>query len=134
MKLSNFKAKSQATVELKNPLTFDTLLSDAGEPITLSIHGKASEKYRKHELSQTNSLIAKMDSKVKNKQTAEKLLSERVEFMANMSIGIEGFTLDDGKAINTKEAFLEIYSDSDYFWLLEQAETAFQDNSNFFKP
>lgn len=132
MKLSSLKAKSSAVaITVLHPVLGE-LEDDKKNKVTLYLHGKASKKYRDYTEAQTDSFIAKQQAKVKSKTTGKQLLADRIKFMAAMTDRIEHLELDDGTKLDNTAALEAVYSDPEYFWLLEFAETALEDNANFF--
>ena len=134
-KLSSLKAKTEATsVVLTHPQTGDNLVNDEGKEITIHVFGKASKKHRDFSDSRLKSALEKQKKAGKitaQELTVEKIRSESVEFAVAMSSHIENMEGDDGKPINTPEAFKVIYENPEYYWLLDQVNAAIENDSNF---
>jgi hypothetical protein len=132
-KISNVKkAKTSAVPVVVLHPTIGELVTDEGQKVTLWIYGKASDQYRDYTEAQTDSFIAKQQAKVKSKPTGKQLLADRVKFIAAMTKDIEHLVADDGSKYDNTAALEELYSKRENHWLLEFAETALEDNANFF--
>jgi len=131
-KLSSLKAKTSAVPVVVLHPSVGELIDDKGNKVTLHIYGKASKQYRDYTEAQTDSFIAKQQAKVKSKTTGKQLLADRVKFIAAMTAKIEHLESDDGGKYDTTAALEELYGNPEYHWLLEFAETALEDNANFF--
>ncbi len=132
LKLSSLKAKTSAVpVVVLHPVVGE-LEDDKGNKVTLHIFGKASKRYRDYTEAQTDSFIAKQQAKVKSKTTGKQLLTDRIKFIAAMTDKIEHLESDDGSKYDNTSALEELYANPEYFWLLEFAEAALEDNANFF--
>ncbi len=134
-KLSSLKAKTEATpVVLTHPQTGDNLVNDEGKEITIHVFGKASKKHRDFSDSRLKAALEKQKKNGKiapQELTVEKIRSESIEFAVAMSSHVEGMEGEDGKAINTPEAFKVIYENPEYYWLLDQVNAAIENDSNF---
>lgn len=139
LKLSSFKAKQDATaVTIRNPETGEELLDDDGNPLAqIHVFGKASKKYRDMTDARLKEAIiqGKLQGKTKAPDlTVDKVRKEGIEWAVSLTSHISGMETDDGKALNTPEAIREVFSNPEYYWLLEQANAAIENDSNFFKP
>jgi len=131
-KLSSLKAKTSAVPVVVLHPSVGELIDDKGNKVTLHIFGKASKQYRDYTEAQTDSYIAKQQAKVKSKPTGKTLLADRVKFIAAMTAKIEHLEAEDGSELDNTTSLEELYSNPEFHWLLEFAETALEDNANFF--
>jgi hypothetical protein len=131
-KSSNFKAKTSAVPIVVLHPVIGEMIDEKGNKVTLHIFGKASKQYRDYTEAQTDNFIAKQQAKVKSKTTGKQLLADRVKFIAAMTKDIEHLVADDGSKYDNTAALEDLYSKPENHWLLEFAETALEDNANFF--
>lgn len=134
-KLSSLKAKTEATpVTLTHPQTGDPILTDDKKEVKVHVFGKASKKHRDFSDSRLKSALEKQKKQGKitpQELTVEKIRSESIEFAVAMSSHIENMEGEDGKPINSPEAFKTIYENPEYYWLLDQVNAAIENDSNF---
>lgn len=137
-KLSSLKAKSDAVpVTILHPETGEELFDDKGSPIQLHVYGKASKKYRDLTDARLKDAIAQGKSSGKNKApelTVDKVRKDSVEWAVSLTAKITGMVDDEGNPFDNSDAIRSIYENPEYFWLLEQANAAIENDSNFFKP
>jgi hypothetical protein len=131
-KSSNFKAKTSAVPIVVLHPVIGEMVDEKGNKVTLHIFGKASKQYRDYTEAQTDNFIAKQQAKVKSKTTGKQLLADRVKFIAAMTDKIEHYEDENGGKYDNTEALEALYTDPSHHWLLEFAETALEDNANFF--
>lgn len=128
---TNLQLQDTTTVQLRNPATDEPLFADAAEtkPLELVLFGKSSKVHRTW---LTQALRrSEADQKSKKKKTADELLTENAKFFATMTKEIRNFDLD-GRALDNKEAFEALYSDTRLLWIGEQVAEALGDAESFF--
>lgn len=135
--LSNLAAKTDVvSVQLKDPRKDDDELlfnDNTGEPVCLHILGKASKQYRNDMNARVNKELAKRDMKKKTNKptvTAESLWEDGALSLIVCSQKLTGIQID-GKDINTKEQFEELYQNPSYEWLRLQAMEILDNDANF---
>lgn len=127
----NLQLQDTATVQLRNPATDEPLFADVEEtkPLEVVLYGKSSKIHRNW-LTQAIRR-SEIEQKSKKKKTADELLAENAKFFATMTKEIRNFDLD-GRALDNKEAFEALYSDTRLLWVGEQVAEALGDAESFF--
>jgi hypothetical protein len=139
--MANFNIKSKAladttTLHLVDPATGEFMYADNDEkqPLTIELYGRSSKQYRQW-MSATLRKNEKEKEANRGKPKAKSLeqtLADNAEFLSIVSIKATNFDLG-GKAIDNKEAFVELYSDPSLEWIGEQVSEALGDNGRFLK-
>lgn len=134
--LSTLALTEEATLHLEHPATGALLYApvkkgeDAeSKPVRIIVRGSASQAYAKA-----------VDSMVKHKKkiapnrdlTPDESRTQNVEFLVALSVTAENLTLD-GEAVDNKDTFRKLYSDSRYDWIKEQLNTLLASPEHFLK-
>lgn len=137
------KAFADSTIlHLRDPGT-DELMYDAdksgnpdeSKPLTIELYGRSSKQYRswmsatlrKHEREKESARGGKVKPK-----TLEQTLADNAEFLSIVTIAVNNFDIGSGP-IDSKEAFVALYSDPSLEWIGDQVSAALSDNGNFLK-
>lgn len=127
----NLQQQDTATIQLRNPATDEPLFADEAEtkPLEIVLYGKSSKVHRAWLTAALRR--SEIDQKSKKKKTADELLAENAKFFATMTKEIRNFDLD-GRALDNKEAFEALFSDTRLLWVGEQVAEALGDSESFF--
>ena len=118
------------TVELKHPVTEDTLVKDDGKPMTITVYAPHSSIYKTQMHEQTNKRIQKAAKGKKVTFTAEELENAMLELLAKT-------TKDWSIQLNNKSPKYSVAEAMDLYaklpWLKQQVLEAQEDYSAFLK-
>lgn len=102
-----------------------------GQPITITLYGPGTKQYQraKHaaEERQNARTLARMQGKG-DKQTADEKLQERAEFLASVTVSINGASVGDKAG---HEAFKALYADITLGHITDDADKFLADRGNF---
>lgn len=134
-KISALKAKTNSVpVAVKHPVTGEDLVDDQGKVVYVYLYGKASKQYRDFNDARLKKALEqqKIAKKITPPDlTVDKIRKDAIEFSVACSDHID-MVDDNDQEINTAEAFTKLYSDPDFYWLLDQVNAAIENDSNFF--
>lgn len=137
------KALADSTIlHLRDPGTDELLYEDGkdgqpdeNKPLTIELYGRSSKQYRAWMSAtlrkQEREKEAARNGKVKPK-SLEQTLADNAEFLSVVTIAVNNFDIGTGP-IDSKEAFVALYSEPSLEWVGEQVSAALGDNSNFLK-
>jgi len=118
-------------VEILHPVKRVPLISDDGEKITITIIGKYSDEYQKHQRAVQNRRLAQRGGR--GKITSEEIEAETIELIARCIKSWKNITLD-GKMLECSYAnAVKILSDSRLAWIREQLDEEINETGNFIK-
>ena len=124
-------AEAGAAMEVVHPTTGAALLQDDGAPITVTLAGEDSDRYRKAERRASNRRLATAASGRRVRATAEALESDRLDLLVACTIDWDGIGFDGGEKACTPDNVRAAYQKLP--WLREQAEAFIMDRANFLK-
>ena len=97
------------------------------EPLTITLFGRASKEYR----AWMAQAVRKSETKEgKKKKSLEESLAENAEFLAKMSKDAQNFDMD-GVALDSRDAFIKLYSNPKLLWIGEQVSEKLSELGNF---
>lgn len=117
-KIEQLAMTDTAEMQLKHPTDGFVIGEDEGTPVTFTVHGSASRQYRK----QVDAMVRRNNQRGKRQATLEEARKENIEFLAALSIKVSNMEYK-GKAIETQEDFIALYSDESLSWVREQVAT-----------
>ena len=121
--------KQTAVCTLVDVDTGATLYADDAQtlPLEFVISGKASKAYKNAMIS-----VMRANERLRGKEpTFEQNVASNQLILATVSVEAHNFDLGDGEPINSKEKFLELYSNDGLYWIREQVQTFLNEDSNF---
>ena len=122
------KAKTSAVaVDLKDPVTGEVINVGHGD-VKVYVHGKASKVHRDFTDAKVKAYAANK-SKNKNEINMDKIRKDSVEFAVACTEKITGLQAED---ITSKESIEELYSTEEFHWVLDQVNSAIENEANFF--
>lgn len=122
-------ANDGAIMELENPATGEKLMTEAGEPITITLLGIDSDKLKKRQNELTNEVMKKgFRPKM---TTAEKMESDRLATLSLATVSWSNIEFGGKKLDCTAENARSLYKNLP--WLKEQADAFIGDRANFLK-
>lgn len=120
------KANEGVTIPLRHPDT------NAKLPLTVTILGADSDKYRKVADASTDAIFKEIAKTGKvGARSAESTREERIEAVAECIVGWSGFARDNQVLECTRENKVAVLSHPGYGWLLDQVDIAIRDRANF---
>jgi len=124
-------AEEGAVMELRHPATGAVLNQDDGSPVTITLAGSDSERYRKAERSNQNRRLKNSAGRRGLTVTSEELENDNLEVLAAATVAWAGIVLHgeslDCTVANARKVFKEIP------WAREQAEQFVAERANFLK-
>ncbi|HEY8359362.1 MAG TPA: hypothetical protein VIL30_18075 [Ramlibacter sp.] len=118
-----------AVMELENPATGEKLLTESGEPITITLLGIDSDKLKKRQNELTNEVLKKgFRPKM---TTAEKQETDRLTTLALATVSWSNIEMGGKKLDCTTDNARSLYKALP--WLKEQADAFIADRANFLK-
>lgn len=133
MDLSKFNTKKKsnegAFLHLKSPVDGSPLFDD-GKPVGLYLLGSDSDKVQAAIHKRFNDSYASAKTKTEETGISEKSDAAKNELLADCTQGWENLSLD-GDIEFSREKILNVYSDSGWLWLRNQALNFVDDRSNF---
>lgn len=105
------------------------LINDNGKPVTVTIYGSQSDKYKKAK----NKALNKRMSKVNRKTTAEQVEADAIELLVGCTKSFNNFdNVDFGNGIIDPKDFASAYADTP--WFKDQVDAGIVDNTLFSQP
>lgn len=124
MDLSDLKPKSDTvTVELKHPISGDTITHDNGKSMTITVYGAHSKEYKKIQNQIADARLEKSyqsGDRMQNMSMTE--LRESAMTLACKTVKSWDITMNGKKPKLTEEAAAEIFEEFD--WILDQVQVA----------
>lgn len=107
---------------------------DANNPLTITLYGPGTKKYQqaKHARDERNNtrVFGRMQNKSEAKQSADDVVKERAQFLAEITVSFNGHSYNDERGF---EMFKAAYSDIEIGHIAEDAEKWSADRGNFKK-
>lgn len=136
MDLSNLalasSAEEGAALHLKHPVTGEPLFCDDGKPMSITVVGMDSDRFRKAERSIANQRLRQAQRRRSSTMSMEDIEKETVRAFAactlDWSLQMGGKPLP----FSTDEA-VKLYGNPDYGWIREQLDDFMSDRANFSK-
>jgi hypothetical protein len=119
-------ADSGADMQVRNPATGEPLVHDDGAPVTITLCGVDSQRYKKAEQSATDRRLQAQQPGRRAPLTAAGLESDRIELIVACTLGWN-IERPECNAVNARKAYRRLP------WLFEQADQFVGDRSNFRK-
>lgn len=123
-------AESGSVMTVRNPITDAVLESPDGQPITITLAGSDSERFRKVQRANQNRRL-KMQATRRGTLTSEEIEAEAIETLAACTIAWRGVVIEgealECSAANARKAYKLLP------WLREQVDAFVGDRSNFLK-
>lgn len=120
-----------ARMEVQHPTTNEVLTQRSGEPVTITLAGQDSKRFRDAERKASNKRLATQASGRMIRMTSEGIDNDRLEALVSCTITWEGVGWDGADKeftpANAREAYKKLP------WLREQAEAFTADRANFLK-
>lgn len=117
-------ASRGATMELRNPATGETLYSDGGEPVSITVLGSDSSEYRKRLRSAANGRINS-----RKKQTIEQLEQDGIGLLVAVTTGWRNIVVEGQNLEFSPEEARRLYEK--YPWIREQVDEFVNERANF---
>lgn len=114
-KIEQLSLVETAEMTLKHPTDGYVLGEDEGTPVTFTLHGTASRQHRKA----IDVLVRKKKQRGNREATLEEARKESIDFLVALSVSVANMEYK-GQAINTPEAFADLYSDESLSWVRNQ--------------
>lgn len=128
MDLSSFKKKDTTDVELCLP-NYVPIVNDDGTPMTITVNGVYSAKYREALDAQQSARLKRVQSSGgKMTLTQEELRSDRFSFVVSMVAGWN-ITLDGEKPTCVQKAIRDVFERLPFIY--EQIDRALEDGQSF---
>lgn len=129
MDLNSLEVKSETTVvQLYHPAHNTPMVNDDGSNMTITIHGKYSDRYRKIQQSQQNARLKRAERGGKMKLTAEEILADRLDLtvgcVESWNIQLDG-SVPDCTSVNVRSIFQR------FPWMRETIEIEMEDTQAF---
>lgn len=124
-------AETGAKLEVAHPATGARLLQDDNTPVTVTLAGQDSDRFKKADRKISNRRLATSASGQRLKLTAEGIDSDSLERLVACTISWSGIGWGGGEKECTPENAREAYTKLP--WLREQAEAFIGDRANFLK-
>lgn len=129
-----FAISATGTMPIRDAAGEPQFAADGETPLSITFHSPGSKAYQraKHAADQRNNdrVMARMQGKTTDKQTAEEKAAERAELLAACTISINGADLD-GETGHT--AWKALYSDPELGHIADDADKFLADRGNFKK-
>lgn len=122
-------ANTGAVMEVENPATGEKLLTEAGEPITITLLGIDSDKLKKRQNELTNEVMKKGFRP--KATTAEKIEADRLATLCLATVAWSNIEFGGKKLDCTPENARSLYKALP--WLRDQADAFIADRANFLK-
>lgn len=123
------KVKETTDVELVHPVTGEALLNADGSPMTITVHGPYSKRYKQISHAQQNKRLMKAQrTGGKLNLTAEEIEASALDLLVKC---VEGWniTLDEEPEAFSPEKARDVFTDLP--WVREQVDAAFGDTRAF---
>ena len=118
-----------AILHLRHPATGAPLF-DGDEPVTITLAGKDSQRYRTAQRIISNRNIRQGRKIV---PTVESFEADAVEILVACTVAWSGIEVDGKAVMPTAENARKVYSDPRCAWLREQVDAFIDDRANFSK-
>jgi hypothetical protein len=119
-----------STLELRHPGTGAPLLDDDEKPISITLAGKDSDRYRATQRAISNRLLKQGR---KQTPTVEAMEADAVEVLVACTLEWSGVVID-GEPLKCSAANArKIYTDPRCAWIREQVDAFIDDRANFSK-
>lgn len=129
-----FAIAATGTMPIRDAAGVPQFAEDGETPLTITMHSPGSRVYQraKHAADQRNNerVMARMQGKAADKQSAEEKAAERAELLAACTISINGADLDGETG---HDAFKKLYSDPELGHIADDADKFLGDRGNFKK-
>lgn len=123
---SNKTFEATATLNLVDPES-GVELEHEGKPVSITMYGKAAKEHQKA----VEALQKKIDKRGNRKVSMDELIKDNVNFLADISVSTDNLVDEEGKAIETHEQFVTLYSDKRVTWIRDQVSTFASDDVSF---
>lgn len=124
-------AEAGATMEVSHPATGAPLTQQDGSPITVTLAGQDSDRYRAADRRIANKRLAASSNGQRLKLTAEGIEADSLQRLVACTVGWNGVQWGGEPKDCTPENAREAYTRLP--WLREQAEAFIADRANFLK-
>lgn len=132
MDLSNLKVdpKNQvATLELKHPITFETLEDEDGNKVTITLNGPDSDAVRRAEREWADKRLKEGIRRKKVNVTTAQIEEQAINVDVAATVDWSGIEVDGDEFEYSPENARVLYKK--FPWIREQVEEFFNDRSNF---
>lgn len=123
-------ADEGAVMEVRHPVTNEVLKQDNGEPVTITLAGRDSDRVKRLQRATLDRRLA--GGRRRNLSfTADEIDKNRLEELVALTLGWSGIVLRGSLIEPTAENARDLYQTVD--WVREQAEEFVDDRANFLK-
>jgi hypothetical protein len=135
MDLSTLSTRESAErgvkMEVTHPITGEPVCQDNGEPVTITLAGADSDRYKRIQRFNLNRRLQKSGKRGSVTLTAEELDAERLEIAVACTLGWDGVIFQGQPAECNAVVARQLYSE--VTWLREQVDDFITDRTNFLK-
>lgn len=125
--LNDFRIQQTGTIQIKRP--------DTGEDVdglTVEVIGRTNKEYERHFESLGNALKELSDNtKLEKDEKREKTFELESEFLAKVTVRINGAEIDGKEVGDDKAVILSLYNNKEYLWLRDQVNSGVFSTKNF---
>ncbi len=125
IKSASTSVKDSTFLHLRHPAT-DEKLMDGDNPVGINLYGKASKQYKQ--------VLSELSRKTAMRKGKPNSFEGNVEDNVSILVAIskEGVNLDyNDVALDSPEAFRQMYSDSSLYWVRDQVQDMLEDTAAF---
>lgn len=127
-KIEDLSLAETTEMLLKHPITDEVLGEDEGKPVTFTLFGTSSAKYRVA----VDKMMRKRNQRGKREPTPAEMRADSVEFLANLSVKVENMEYK-GAAVDSYDAFVALYGDESLSWIRDQINATVGSVESFLK-
>jgi hypothetical protein len=109
----------------------ELMFTDDGKPIAVNVFGPGSKQYARAQAAQQNRLVDMLRRKGKSNQSAEMLLQEKAELLADCTASFENLEYEK---LTGHELALAVYSDATIGFIADQVGKFIGEWNNFLEP
>lgn len=125
--VSGLALKDTAVLHLKHPVTDELLFDGDKKEVTVTLYGQASKQYR-------NAITAMQNRELRRKAKKDVATAEQIQDEATsllVACSADSTLQLDGEAVNDKDMFKKLYTDSRFAWVREQVDAFLGETSRF---
>jgi hypothetical protein len=128
--ITTTKVVETSVLEL-NDANDTPMIGDDGKQCSITLYGPGSDVFARAEAKRQNRLIERLKRKGKGDLSPDEQRAEQAEFLASVTVSVDGFAYPPAGEATGKDLFRAIYKDRSIGFITDQVQRFVGDWGNF---